>query len=86
MYDRGRRGGLRSAFFRFAVKSPISSDSSALEKKVFCLVGLTVLIESKASPSTPEEAASLVKDDETWVADSMAWLNTLTPPTVTESR
>jgi hypothetical protein len=82
----GRGEGVRSAFLRLAVKRPISSDSSALEMNVFCLLGRTWLIESKARPSRPEEAASLVKDDETVVADSTACWNTVTPPTLTVSR
>ena len=42
-------------------------------------------MESKARPNRPEEAASRVKDDETLVADSMAWPKTVTPPTLTVS-
>lgn len=62
-----------------------SSDSSALDMNVFCLVGRTVLITSKPMPSRPEDAASSVKADETCVADSTAWLITLTPPMLTTS-
>ncbi len=81
----GGGGDIRSAFFRLAVKRGISRDSSALVMKVRCLAGRTWLMLSKARPSRPDEAASRVKDDETLVADSMAWLNTVTPPTLTVS-
>jgi hypothetical protein len=63
----------------------ISSDSRALEIKVFCLVGVTWLSESKPRPTRPEEAASPVKERETMVADSTAWLKTFTPPMLTMS-
>ena len=53
--------------------------------KVFCLVGVTWLSESKPRPTRPEEAASPVKERETMVADSTAWLKTFTPPMLTMS-
>jgi hypothetical protein len=72
-------------FFRFAVNSGMARVFMALEKKVFCLVGVTWLMVSKAKPRSPEEAVSFENEVDTLVADSTAWLVTVTPPTVTVS-
>ncbi len=39
-----------------------------------------------AKPRRPDEAESLLKEEDTCLADSTAWLVTVTPPMLTVSR
>lgn len=71
--------------FRSTVNRASSRELWALSKKVFCCVGVTSLMELKASPSRPSLFVSWVKELDTVLADSTAWPVTLRPPTVTTS-
>lgn len=81
----GERFRIPAPFLRLAVNSGMARLFKAFSKNVFCLVGVTVLMVPKARPTSPDWFWLLVKDAETVLADSIAWLSTVTPPMVTLS-
>lgn len=74
------------SFRRSTEKSGWANCGMIVSKKVFCLVGLTVLSCEKARPSRPSLLTSLTKDWEIAVASSTACWVAVAPPMLTVSK
>ena len=66
------------------MKTGESRRDSALEKKVCCWSGVTVLMEEKARPRRPSDSSEANSEDIV-LASSTAWPVTVVPPTSTVS-